>query len=396
MIRNLLQKCVMLLVVLCVVSSMVYSDVGFANVVLSSQDPDPVSPGNFVDLSFKVSNPLDEPITNVYFEFLENEHITLASFEDDVKFLGVIPAYSSESSGFTIIKFRAFVTDLAPIGEENFEIKMKANSQEIVKKFTLNIKEESPSVDLQLSQSIEDVTFKPGEQKGFELVIKNFNSISIKDIKLTLDTSQDSNGDSNDFYVLGSTNVKRVNLIQPNEEQRVVFNLGISPTASIQPYQIPVSIEYEDVLGNSYTEEVLVSIIVNAQTELLLSLDKYENSRVTFGLANPGPGVVKGAFVRVYDSNSEEITTEYIGDLNADDFQTIQFDYELSDSSETVLVDVVYSDGYYVSQGLQKEFVLQLDKSSSSSNSSSLLLFLIIGGVVGYFVVRRVLRGSSS
>ena len=368
---------------------------GAASVVLSSQDPDPVKPGNYVDLSFTITNSGDSAISNARLELIENTYITRAPSEPQILELGAIPAFATEENGFTVAKVRVFVDELTPIGSQEVDVRIRTNSQEFIRTFFITVRQESPSLTLESTNTIEELTFKPGEQKELKLQLKNTNSISVKDIKLTLDTTSEdalTGATSNDFYIIGGTNVRRVNVINSGDSQEVNFNLGISPTASIAPYQIPITLEYTDVLGNSFTENVEVSILVNSPVDLIVTLDRIEQSKVTFGLANPGPGVVKGAFVEIRDSSNEEIASEYIGDLNADDFQTIQIDYNFGNkTSEEVTVHVDFADGFYSEQEKEKAFTLTNNAAQAQGGSSTFVFVLIIIAIAvgGYFIFRR-------
>lgn len=373
----------------------VYSS-GLPSIVLSSQDPDPVSPGNYVELSFRVSNPGENSISNLKLQLVENRYVTLAPNEDEIVDLGSIPAQSNSESGFTTAKVRVYIEDNAPVGSQEVRVKLINGVQESFKDFLITVREENPSLSVNVIQSIEELTYKPGEQKPLTLELENFNSIDMKNVKISIDTDVEiSSGVETqaDYYIVQGTNVQRIDSIDSNTKSSVSFTLGISPTASIQPYQIPVTVEYSDVLGNDYTEEFDVTVLVNADVDLLLTLDRVENGRVTFGIANPGPGIVKGAFVEITNSVDEVIGAEYIGDLNADDFQTVQIEYTPSAEleSEDVTLKVDFSDGYYTADVEEKVFTIDGTATSERSSSSPIVLIIIVILIIvgAYFLLFR-------
>ena len=397
MLKKSLYILIVSIVMLSITSTSVFSNSGVANVVLFSQSPDPVQPGNYVDLSFRISNPGTSTISNAQIELVENRYISRAPNEPRIIELGAIPAFTTSDTGFTIAKIRVFVDETTPIGDQEIELKIGEGSQEFTRSFIVSIREDRPSLIVEVVGEIDDLTYSPGEQKTLTLQLENTNSIDLRDVRVSVQTSQREESPTtsgfttdSDFYILQSSNVKRIETIEARNSQEISFNLGISPTATIKPYQIPLTIEYSDVLGNSYTEEVSISVLVNAQTNLLLSLDRVESSRVTFGLANPGPGVVRGAFVEIFDDEGNEISSEYIGDLNADDFQTIQIDYSAQNTTQDIELVVKYSDGYYQSLDTSKSFTIEAQNSGNGASSSSVIYIIIVVALIaGFFWYRK-------
>lgn len=379
------------------------------NIVLSSQNPDPVKPGNYVDLSIKVTNQGTSPINDAQIELVENRYVTLSASEEKVSNVGAIPTQSTNQEGFVIVRKRVFIDENAPLGNLFVDIKVKSGSSEISKSLPIVVRDSKPSLQVITANSIEDVTYYPGELKPFTLTLSNTNAISLQNIRLTLfDSNSDEisstqvpntiNTDSDAFFITQSTNAKRVQSINSNDEVEVSFNLGVSPNAQIRPYQIPLKIEYEDTLGNSYTEEIEFSILVNSEQNVYLTLDRISNEQVIFGIANPGPGVVKGALVSLYSQDNEKISSQYLGDLNSDDFQTIQFDTNSlnTNSSQNVKLVVEFSDGFYNPKTIEEDFTLDFNPNAQNSNSYvSTIIILLVIGLIGYYIYHKRKKSSN-
>lgn len=374
------------------------------NVIISSQTPDPVKPGNFVDVSIKITNQGSSSIQNAQIEVVENKFVTLSANQNRITRVGAIPAFSSQTDGFVIVRKRLFIDERAPIGEQLIEVKVKGDGKESSINLPIFIEETKPSLKIDVQGTLEDITYHPGELKPLQITLDNDNQIQLRNLKVTLQTGlgesgvavQGSSSHTSNFFIVHGTNTQKIRNLGSQESEEITFNLGVSPNAQIRPYQIPLLIEYEDVLGNSFTEQVELSIIVNAQENVLVTLDRLDRNQVTFGIANPGPGLVRGAIVRLYDNNNKVIGTEYIGNLNADDFQTVQFrtpsssNQINSDNSRDVRVEVVFNDGFFSNQEISEQFTLEPPVAEEqSSNIGLIIIVLLIVGVGGYFIIKR-------
>lgn len=376
------------------------------NVIISSQTPDPVKPGNFVDISIKMTNQGSSSIKDAQVEVIENRFITLSANQNRITRVGAIPAFSSQTDGFVIVRKRLFVDETTPIGEQLIEVRVRGDNTEFSVNLPIFIQENKPSLNVNIEGSLEDVTYFPGELKPLTINLFNDNQIQLRNIRVNLQVSQNENlnptqtgiSQTSNFFITQGTNSQRIRNLASQESSQVTFNLGVSPNAQIRPYQIPLFIEYEDVLGNTFSEQVELSIIVNAEENLLVTLDRLDRNQVVFGIANPGPGLVRGAVVTFSDLHGDVLGTEYIGNLNADDFQTVQFntptlniENENSMNSREVQVKVQFGDGFFNQKVIEEQFTLELPLRVQENNNTFLIiviLIIIVSGVY-YFVIRK-------
>ena len=376
------------------------------NVIISSQTPDPVKPGNFVDISIKMTNQGSSSIRDAQVEVIENRFITLSANQNRVTRVGAIPAFSSQTDGFVIVRKRLFIDETTPIGEQLIEVRVRGDNTEFSVNLPIFIQENKPSLNINIEGSLEDVTYFPGELKPLTIDLFNDNQIQLRNIRVNLQVSQNENlnptqtgiSQTSNFFITQGTNSQRIRNLASQESSQVTFNLGVSPNAQIRPYQIPLFIEYEDVLGNTFSEQVELSIIVNAEENLLVTLDRLDRNQVVFGIANPGPGLVRGAVVTFLNLHGDVLGTEYIGNLNADDFQTVQFntptlniENENSMNSQEVQVKVQFGDGFFNQKVVEEQFTLELPLRVQENNNTFLIiviLIIIVSGVY-YFVIRK-------
>lgn len=381
------------------------------NVVLSSQNPDPVTPGNFVFLNVKVANSGDEDIKSATIELVENENFKIAQGSEKIKNLGAIPSYSTsnpaydsdEVSGFVIAKFKVLVNENTPLGLNAVDFKVKT-TREYNYEFDILVEDENPTLEI---NKFELTKLKPGESGTLKIELENLNSITLKDIKLSLDLDE---VEDEILSMKSGSNQKRIAVLDSKATKIVEFELTSSPEASSVPYNLPVTIEFEDALGNTYTQEIIGSVLVYSKPQLAISIDSQETyskgkGKVTLAIANPGTSTIKGTQVELISSEKYSILegkSHYIGDLNPDDFQTIQSQIYVNSNEETdIKFKVTYLDSYnnenseeltlpltiYNEEEL-KSFGLASNSSQSGGGIGSVIVNLIVLIIVFYIGMR--------
>lgn len=375
---------------------------GSTNVVLANQNPDPVSPGNFVYVNVKVANSGDNSIEDAVIKFRDNSNFKLAQGEQRTRNIGPIPPHSTSegSSSYVIAKYKLYVEPTTPIGLNTAEFNVETSSGDVTPKFDILVQDANPSIEL---SNVDSQTILPGESQKVNFTFRNMNNIDLKDVvvKLDLDNVEDSvlstNSGSNSFFM---------GLIKANEESSLSIDLVANPSAESRPYLLPIELNYEDALGNEYSKEVVASIRVYSEPELTIGVDSQEvytqgSGRVTFALANPGTSRVKGVQVEFLDSDTYEIidgSYHYIGDLNPDDFQTIQSNvYVNSNDNVEILTRLTYSDSYNNKVVEERSLPLktytsdQLNRYGLAPQGSSftLILVLLLLAGAGFWYYRR-------
>ncbi len=163
----------------------------------------------------------------------------------------------------------------------------------------------------------------PGGQLRLTIIVKNVGEAKIENILIKLDLSQVP------FAPLSSSNENVIDEIKRNDEKNVFFNLVALPDAEPKIYKIPVEIAH-----NSTVKESLISLEVNAQTNLDLILDNSEilklnqQGKINLKFVNNGLAQVKFLKVSLEESPSYQVLSPssiYIGEVDTDDFETEEF-----------------------------------------------------------------------
>lgn len=371
------------------------------SVILSSQDPDPVAPGNYVFANIKVSN-LDSSneIKDVKIRFMPGNNIKIAPDSEIEKNIGTLTKYSSQqtSLSYALARFKLLIDENTPLGINKMKFQVTADGDLYNYEFDLLVKDSNPSLDI---VNIDINTIEPGKSDTVAIKLKNNNNLALQNVKLSLDLD---NVDGKVLSVIKGSNQIVISSMKPGEEKDVNFGIAVSPDASSKPYLLPIDISYSDTLGNSYINNLLGTVRVYSLPELAVQLDaqtvytKGASGKVTLAIANPGTSSIKGTQIEILKDDSYEIISgdyQYVGDLNPDDYQTVQSEIYLKSDNPVLKLKVSYGDSYNERKVETLEIPLKVYSSdvlsslglgsTSSFSIMNVVLLLVIAGIVYYF-----------
>ena len=373
------------------------------NVILANQNPDPVSPGNYVYLNVKVSNIGDEQVKVDELKMIENDNFKLAKSDDASRDLGIMSAYSraENSKSFVVEKYKVLVDENTPSGLNTLEFEVSTDNGKFSHDFDILVKDNNPIINVDKISSKE---FKPGESGELQITLENINPVNLRNVKTALKLGEI---DENTITMAAGSNEKIVENLNRGESTTFTFDISIRPDAESKSYLLPIEISYEDSLESTYSNIVYGSVKVFSKPELTLNLDSQDVYNVgkggfTLAIANPGTSRIKGVQFEILDSDSYEIIegkTQYVGDLNPDDFQTLQGEMFIKDPESAILkVKLNYLDSYDnkkeeiidVPLKIYNEEELQrFGLSQPQGSSTTLIAGILIVAIVGFVFWRR-------
>lgn len=121
------------------------------------------------------------------------------------------------------------------------------------------------------------------------------------------------------------------------------FSVVVLPNTKEGVYKIPFTLDYLDEIGNSYSENNTLSIKISAEPKIFTEVTSstiYEGNllgTVDIKVANRGVGDLKFFVMELLPSNDYEITgssKDYIGALNSDDYETVDFKLKVSEGKK--------------------------------------------------------------
>jgi hypothetical protein len=332
--------------------------------VLLNQEPDPVRPGEVVEVRFKVENSGAETTEDVFIEILPSFPFTLYSGDSLIN-VGKMGAGQTGADA-VIVKFKLEVDEDAVEGDNDIGIRagVGGDGWKTYTNGEFQIKVETPDAILGVDEVYtKPAIMVPGQDAKLYIKLTNEADNLLRNIKIQLDLD----------------------------------DLTI----------VPIDLTYYDVAGNMYTKESTIGLKIGDDPELLLYVsetDIYSEGQkgtVTITMANHGLANIKLLKMTLLPSDNYEIISAneiYIGDVDSDDIESQEFDIYVKEGEDLVNLPVKLEFRDANNKKIEQTYDVGLKLFSSSeakryglTSSSSLvwIIFIVILGGVGYFFYRR-------
>jgi hypothetical protein len=253
--------------------------------------------------------------------------------------------------------------------------------------------------------TIKDITSSPnqvvpGGVVDVSIVIENTLTFDTQNVNVALDLT------TAPFAPYQSSSEKFLDSLNEGDKETFTFELISLPQTDSGIYKIPVSINYQDTDGKTYSKSGLISLTVNAKPELDVSIEdsvvliKGQENILSIKIVNSGLSSSKFTYVSVNSVSGIKILNskeQYAGDINSDDFNTVQFQaYVESTASGTINLPIILT----YKDSTNKEFtetrtitvntysIKEAQSLGLVKKQSYAVLIIIILLILGYFINR--------
>lgn len=371
------------------------------NITLISQVPDPVEPGDIVELRWKIDNKAAETAENVLFQIVENHPFTV--YEGSaLQSLGTIYGRQKGKSG-VIAHFKVKVDPGAVTGDNEITIRYKYSGV-----VGLDWVEPEPFVvrvrPREAVLSVADITadrIPPGGTGRVRITLKNQVAAGLEYVRARLLL------DDVPLVPVGSSNERSIREIPAYENATLEFLLAAEGDAAAQHYKVPLQLTYFDQAKN-YSASLVVGILVGAVPEMYAAIDSSEivhsgsTGRVVIRFVNKGSGDIKFLDARMQENSNVRVVSAaqaYVGTIDSDDYDTAEFTlYAKGDEQVMLPLLVEYRDSNNELYRQQLELPLRLYSRSEakryglvqgSSGIGILIVIAIVAAGVYFFIRRR-------
>ncbi|MFC1769030.1 COG1361 S-layer family protein [Nanoarchaeota archaeon] len=415
-------KKIILFVIFCLMMGTVSGTTSFpstshnVDISLVNQEPDPVQPGEILEVRFKLENFGGDRADNVQVEILPEYPFSLLPGDSSVINIGSLQARQKDENG-AIVKFRLKVDENAVEGESDLEVRYKMGSGGWITpdEYSISIRTFDAIISVESVESVPK-NFAPGGTGTLRLEIKNLADSVLKNVKTKLNIRQTDitttaiTTTEYPFSPIGSSNEKTLEMLNPGETEIIEFKLIADPDAEANIYKVPILITYADELANNYTSDIIVGLIIGETPDLVVNLEESAvkmrgmSGMVSIKLINKGTNDIKFCYVTLEESDDFEILSPsevYVGSVDSDDYETVDFNIFV-DSEESVVplpLEITYKDANNKDYNTKVDVDLRLFSAEEAKKlglqGSSLLIgiiIVIIIVVVGIFVYRRFFR----
>jgi len=375
------------------------------DVSLISQEPDPVNPGEVVDLRFKIQNLGASPTENLVFEILPQYPFSVYKGSSQQK-VSSLQGLQKDDEG-AIILYKIKVDEDAVEKEETIDIRYKEDKIGapwiIIEDFPVRIRTRDIVVSIEAITSSPD-PIPPGKESLVSFKIKNNADSLIRDLKIKLDMS------SNDipFVPIRSTTEKQIYQLDSKADIDLKFYLMAEPDAEGGVYKIPVIISYSDEIGTVYSKEDVISLKVASAPDLLATIDstqiysKNKAGEVIIKIVNRGLTNIKLLTAKLESCNDFEVLSQsevYIGNIDSDDYETVEFTIDIKSREDIINlpIELTYMDSTNKEFTQTKSVSLRMFSESDAEKAGMVekksigftIVFLIVAAGLGIYFWRK-------
>ena len=315
------------MVLLLLLSSVVFAaqDIEFTLTKIS-QTPDPVEPGDVVEIDYKIENQGDETTEDVILQIIPN--YPLSSYDGITEYnLGKLPASVSGSHTETVT-FKLKIDEGAVGGDINLDTKISSGET------TYTYDEGEYVVDVRANDAIltiDSIDVYPDKVEAGDIVqidisLLNTADTVIKDISYEVDLNDAP------FAPYQSSSVQQIDIISSSSNGQIEYSLLVDPQASSGLYKINSTITYYDDEGTEYTVDDILAISVYETPQLRAYVKRNSvdsntgQGDVTIEIANAGISNLKLLELTVKDSTDFTLLSStnyfYVGDIESDDTES--------------------------------------------------------------------------
>ncbi len=194
-----------------------------------------------------------------------------------------------------------------------FEIK-KGSSKQLQ---TVNVKVEGVPDVILLTNGSDSISVEPKMPFAVHLLIKNIGTGTARNLKVI---------SGSDNFITSGSNTQFIEELGADKEALITAYFTASDNLEPDVYNLPITLEYRDAVGNDYRYVGNVGVILKNKAELSVKNikthpeiihadDKYD---ISLRVENTGSGSAKNTAVRIITSAGDSIT-QYIGQLSKDE-----------------------------------------------------------------------------
>ncbi|MCP3684893.1 MAG: hypothetical protein GY861_19705 [bacterium] len=373
------------------------------SISMINQEPDPVEPGDYVTVRFKIDNRGSDNAERMVFELLPKYPFSLQPNENAERDVGTVWGRQKDELG-VIVKYNLKVDEDSISGNSPVNVRYKLKDGGWIKLSTdFNISVESQDAIVIVDSVDVPELVTPGNSLWINLTVKNHAHTLVKNLKVKLDTAATPS-----FIPLGSTGEKIITQLDYNEKADTSFKLHCSPDAEAGIQGIPIILEYYDQLNNRYSKNDTIGLIIGSPPDLVVGIDEsniYANSAgtVTVKFINKGLNDIKLLYIVLEETDDFELISSadvYVGNIDSDDYETADFNIFLNENSDAMLpLKIEYRDAnnqlHIEKHNLRLKSYDTGDavkyglKEKSNFVGIVVVIVIIIGGIIAYKVFRK-------
>jgi hypothetical protein len=358
-------------------------------------EPAPAEQGNTVDVWVQMSN-AGTKADRVAVRFVPEYPFSLPAGQRAEVDVGSVAATEDK-----VVKYTLFIDPNAPNGDRNVTFQYKYDTVDEWAVLEAPIALQTQNAVLVIDNyEIKPSPVVPGQIADVILTLRNAGRIGVKNINVGIELEDGT------FSTIGSGAKKRVDRIDAGETEQVTFQLASDTSTVVKVYSIPVSLSYQDERNAVYADTAKFTLVVNAAPELSLTVDstdfesKTKPGTVSLKVVNKGVVDLKYVTVRLVQTPEYDVLSpsneEYVGNLDSDDFETVDFLIKPVAENPRLKVQLEFKDPYNLNFAQDYDLPLRIitdkDLGKGGAPWGVIVALLLVAGAGIWWWVRRKKR----
>ncbi len=413
-----MKKIITLLIAMLLLSSAMvfasYADGAKVEIQLLNQNPDPVEPGQYVELRWKIQNNGGEATNEILFELDSKFPFTLDPGVESIQTLGKLDSYQVGDDAY-VVYYKLKVDKSAVDGNYDIDYRFSTNNGDTWREDSDSIRLEDNDYNIILSKiATTPKKVAPGQEVELSLDIDNLASSQISDVLVSLTLASAITQMELPFTPIGSSDSVVIDTINAGEAGKVKFMLAVDADAESKVHKIPVTVTFNNNQGTSFTKNFIVGVTVFEKPDYLINLESteiYKNKqkgKIVTSISNTGMSQINFLTITLLESEDYKIIGTdkiYLGNLDSDDFETADFELYMNSDKKQVpyKIQLEYKDEFNNQFSDEKSVTLNLYSSEESlmygfeapkSYTGTIIFVLIIVGIGIWWWRRKVKKGK--
>jgi hypothetical protein len=384
---------------------------GSIRISMISQIPDPVAPGEYLELRFMVTNLGSKPLEDVEFKLVPDYPFQLLGLDTGIKSLGTIQGHQKGEEGL-VLYYKVRIDEAASEGINKLDLMYRFKGVEDWTKldyFSIRVRNLYAAVVID-SFDVQPSVIAPGSVGKLNIKVTNMAGTTMKDVDLKLDLTLSSiprsaTGaessllfDALPFTPIGSSGEKRLGNLKSGKDAIFSFDLMVYPGATSKVYKVPIMLSYNDDQGNLSARSDLVSIVVGASPDIYAVIDKSDlvagkkSGIISFKFVNRGVTDIKFLDVLLKNTDEYDVVSsqeEYVGNVNSDDYETVDYSLYLKNNvdkkrSSSIMfpLRIMFKDANNVDYSKDINLTYKIYTAQEKGTAQSSSLWIIVSVVV--------------
>jgi len=246
------------------------------------------------------------------------------------------------------------------------------------------------------SISTDPQAIAPGNAADLKIIVENTGKEFVSDVRVNLDLPEN-------IVLFNDVSQKKILRLESGISEQVIFKIMAAPDADEGIYKSNLTVDYVSHIGEERQDSYDIGIIVKSNPNIFVKIDDIgvykgkEIGEITVTFVNNDVANIRFLTVELLESENYDLLSpsrEYIGDLDSDDFESVNFKLKVKSDQITLPLKITYKDSLNqdYSDDIELSFEIKTPKELGfeTNGTTVIIVWIIIIAIVAYFIYRKI------